>query len=166
MVAGGGGAVLLVLAGGVAGLLSLRLAFAPAAAAIAPAAVLGEPVGLPTLSFYAGALAVIYAPYDEDFGYVTLESFLARKPVVTANDSGGTNEFVEDGVNGYVCEPAPAAIAEALSRLAADRSRAAAMPAIARWYFPSVLALRGGLTPASSSRGTAASCILVLPASS
>jgi hypothetical protein len=50
-------AVLLVLAGGRAGILSLPLAFAPAAAAMAPAALLGEPVGLPTLSFYAGALA-------------------------------------------------------------------------------------------------------------
>ena len=29
--------------------------------------------------------AVIYPPYDEDFGYVTLEAFLARKPVVTTH---------------------------------------------------------------------------------
>ena len=50
-------AILLVLVGGPAGVLSLPLAFAPVAAAIAPAALLGEPVGLPTLSFYAGALA-------------------------------------------------------------------------------------------------------------
>jgi hypothetical protein len=46
-----------VLTGGTAGLVSLPLAFAPAAAAIAPAALLGEPIGVPTLSFYAGALA-------------------------------------------------------------------------------------------------------------
>ena len=38
-------AILLVLVGGPSGLLSLPLAFAPAAAAIAPAALLGEPVG-------------------------------------------------------------------------------------------------------------------------
>jgi hypothetical protein len=50
-------AILLVLAGGPGGLVSLPLALAPAAAAIAPAALLGEPIGLPTLSFYAGALA-------------------------------------------------------------------------------------------------------------
>ena len=47
-------AVLLVLVGGPMAVLSLPVAFAPAAAAIAPAALLGEPVGLPTLSFYAG----------------------------------------------------------------------------------------------------------------
>jgi len=46
-----------VFAGGPAGVLSLPLALAPAAAAIAPAALLGEPVGLPTLAFYGGALA-------------------------------------------------------------------------------------------------------------
>ena len=46
------------------------------------------------LTLYAGALGVVYTPYDEDFGYVTLEAFLARKPVITARDSGGTLEFV------------------------------------------------------------------------
>jgi glycosyltransferase involved in cell wall biosynthesis len=59
------------------------------------------------LGLYAGALAVAYPPYDEDFGYVTLEAFLARKPVITCRDSGGPNEFVRDGENGYVCEPDP-----------------------------------------------------------
>lgn len=60
------------------------------------------------LGLLAGALGIVYAPYDEDYGYVTLEAFLARKPVVTARDSGGTLEFVEDGVNGFVCHPEPA----------------------------------------------------------
>jgi glycosyltransferase involved in cell wall biosynthesis len=79
------------------------------------------------IQLYAGALAVIYPPYDEDFGYVTLEAFLARKAIVTCVDSGGPNEFVVDGCNGYVCEPTPEALAEAMSRLAADRRAAAAL---------------------------------------
>lgn len=79
------------------------------------------------IELYAGALAVIYPPYDEDFGYVTLEAFLARKPVITCSDSGGPNEFVVDGVNGFVCAPAPKSIGEAVERLAADRQRAAAL---------------------------------------
>jgi glycosyltransferase involved in cell wall biosynthesis len=79
------------------------------------------------LELYAGALAVVYAPFDEDYGYVTLEAFLAKKPVVTARDSGGTLEFVEDGVNGFVCDPSPDGLAAAFSRLAADRARAAAL---------------------------------------
>ena len=76
------------------------------------------------IRLYAGALAVIYPPYDEDFGYVTLEAFLARKPVVTCTDSGGPNEFVVDGVNGYSCAPEPEPLAAAVNRLAADRQRA------------------------------------------
>ncbi len=79
------------------------------------------------IELYAGALAVLYPPFDEDFGYVTLEAFLARKPVVTCTDSGGPTEFVVDGVNGFVCEPLPEALAEAINRLAQARSRAAAM---------------------------------------
>ena len=76
------------------------------------------------LELYADALAVVYPPFDEDFGYVTLEAFLARKPVITATDSGGPNEFVVDGVNGYSCEPAPEAFADAINSLNADRRRA------------------------------------------
>jgi glycosyltransferase involved in cell wall biosynthesis len=79
------------------------------------------------LALYAGALGVFFAPFDEDYGYVTLEAFLAHKPVVTARDSGGTLEFVEDGVNGWICDPRPDAVADAFSRLAANRTEAAAL---------------------------------------
>jgi glycosyltransferase involved in cell wall biosynthesis len=79
------------------------------------------------IELYAGALAVVYPPYDEDLGYVTLEAFLARKPVVTCVDSGGPNEFVVNGTNGIVCEAAPEALATAINRLGADRRHAAAL---------------------------------------
>jgi glycosyltransferase involved in cell wall biosynthesis len=79
------------------------------------------------LGLYGEALAVVYAPYDEDFGYVTLEAFLARKPVITAADSGGPLEFVADGVNGFVCAGTPESIADAINRLAADRRLAASL---------------------------------------
>ena len=79
------------------------------------------------IGLYAGALAVIYPPFDEDFGYVTLEAFLARKPVVTCTDSGGPNEFVADGVNGFVRAPVAVELAEAINQLAVDRRRAASM---------------------------------------
>lgn len=79
------------------------------------------------IDLYAGALAVVYPPFDEDFGYVTLEAFLARKPVVTVTDSGGPLEFVEHGVNGHIVEPTPEAVAAAINRLAGDRARAAAL---------------------------------------
>ncbi|CAN5843980.1 glycosyltransferase family 4 protein [soil metagenome] len=77
------------------------------------------------VDLYADALAVAYPPFDEDFGYVTLEAFLARKPVITCLDSGGPNEFVVNGVNGYSVDASPEALAEAINAVAADRGRAA-----------------------------------------
>ena len=77
------------------------------------------------LDLYADAVAVAYPPFDEDFGYVTLEAFLARKPVITCVDSGGPNEFVIDGVNGRSTEATPEAYAEAIRDIAGDRAKAA-----------------------------------------
>lgn len=79
------------------------------------------------LELYAGALAVVYTPFDEDLGYVTLEAFLAGKAVLTTTDAGGPLEFVADGVNGAVVEPAPEPIAANINRLAANRRAAAAL---------------------------------------
>ena len=69
------------------------------------------------IALYASCRGVLYAPFDEDFGYVTVESFLSRKPVVTASDSGGPLEFVEDGASGFVAAPEPEALAAAIDRL-------------------------------------------------
>jgi glycosyltransferase involved in cell wall biosynthesis len=85
----------------------------------------GALAGSGLIDLYVGALAVVYAPFDEDYGYVTLEAFLCAKPVITATDSGGTLEFVVDGENGFVCAPEPAAIGSAIARLATDRGLAA-----------------------------------------
>lgn len=72
------------------------------------------------LELYAGAFAIVYAPHDEDYGYVTLQAFLAGKPVITADDSGGVLEWVEDGVTGLVTDGSPEALGRAMSRLAAE----------------------------------------------
>lgn len=79
------------------------------------------------LDLYAGAFAVLYAPVDEDYGYVTVEAFMSAKPVVTCTDSGGTLEFVDNDVNGFVVEPEPDAMAEAVERLFSNRDRAREM---------------------------------------
>jgi glycosyltransferase involved in cell wall biosynthesis len=79
------------------------------------------------VAWYRDALCLVYAPFDEDYGLATLEAFLARKPVVTAHDSGGTLEFVADGVNGLVVDPAPEAVAAAIRAIDADRPRAAVL---------------------------------------
>ncbi len=72
------------------------------------------------LELYAGAAAVFYAPFDEDYGYVTVEAFKCAKPVVTTVDAGGVLEFVEDGLTGLVTDPDPRAIAASLDRLCSD----------------------------------------------
>jgi glycosyltransferase involved in cell wall biosynthesis len=74
------------------------------------------------IELYAAALAVVYVPFEEDYGYVTLESFVARKPVITTHDSGGPLEFVEHEVNGLIRDPQPGAIADAVNHLAAHRA--------------------------------------------
>jgi glycosyltransferase involved in cell wall biosynthesis len=69
---------------------------------------------------YAGAHAVAFVPYDEDFGLVALEAMQAGRPVITCADSGGPMELVHDGVSGLVVAPEPEAIAAAIDRLWAD----------------------------------------------
>lgn len=74
---------------------------------------------------YAHALAVFFGPFDEDYGYVTLEAMAASKPVVTCNDAGGVLSFVVDGVTGRVVEPDAGALATALDEYAGAPARAA-----------------------------------------
>jgi glycosyltransferase involved in cell wall biosynthesis len=81
------------------------------------------------VDLYAGALAVVYAPSDEDYGYVTLQAFRAGKPVITAKDSGGVLEWVSDGVTGLVTDGSPEGIGAAVDRLAGDRALAERMGA-------------------------------------
>jgi glycosyltransferase involved in cell wall biosynthesis len=76
------------------------------------------------LDHYARCRAVFFAPYREDFGFVTGEAFASGKAVVTASDSGGPIEQVGDGVSGYVVEPDPRRLAERFDRLAEDRGLA------------------------------------------
>jgi glycosyltransferase involved in cell wall biosynthesis len=74
------------------------------------------------------SIGVLYIPFLEDsYGYVTLEAFHAHKPVITCSDSGGTLEIIEDGVNGLIVEPEPAALASAIDRLRSDMGAAAEM---------------------------------------
>jgi glycosyltransferase involved in cell wall biosynthesis len=62
--------------------------------------------------------ACFYAPVDEDYGYAAVEALTAGKPVITAPDSGGVLEFVQDGLNGTVTVLEPEALSDALNRYA------------------------------------------------
>jgi len=79
------------------------------------------------IDLYANALGVCYLPFDEDYGYVTLEGMFSGKPIVVANDAGGAAELVEHEREGLIVEPDPRAIAESLDSLYEDRARARAM---------------------------------------
>jgi glycosyltransferase involved in cell wall biosynthesis len=72
------------------------------------------------VELYARAAAVVFPPFDEDYGYVTLEAFLSRKPVVTTRDAGGPLEFVTDGVTGVIASPDPESFGAAMSTAVAD----------------------------------------------
>ena len=72
------------------------------------------------LDLYAKAKIVYYAPFDEDYGYVTLEAFASGKPIVTANDSGGVLEFAKDNETAVVGESTPSSLAECCNRIIKD----------------------------------------------
>lgn len=73
---------------------------------------------------YLGARAVYFGPFDEDYGYITIEGFAARRPVITLTDAGGPLEFVTDGETGLVASPDPRAIAKAFDRVGEDEALA------------------------------------------
>lgn len=70
------------------------------------------------LRLYANALAVLFVPRDEDFGYITVEAMLSHKPVIVCTDSGEPARLVQNGRSGLVVGPHPAEIAGAMNLLA------------------------------------------------
>ncbi len=73
---------------------------------------------------YAGAIAVPFVPYDEDYGLITVEAMAAGAPVVTVTDAGGPTELVRSGVDGLVADPTPEALGAALAALVTDDQQA------------------------------------------
>lgn len=80
------------------------------------------------VEWHSRALGCAYIPYDEDsYGYVTLESFLSRKPVITCVDSGGIHELVKDHATGRVVESNANALAGAMDELYENKAGARRM---------------------------------------
>ena len=71
--------------------------------------------------------AVIFPPFNEDYGFVTVEAFMCGKPVITCHDSGGPSELVKNDESGFVTDPTPEALAVAMRRLMDDRNLAMRM---------------------------------------
>jgi glycosyltransferase involved in cell wall biosynthesis len=79
------------------------------------------------IDLYANALGVCYMPFDEDYGYVTLEGMLSGKPVIVPHDGGGAAEFVEHQQDGFIVDAEPKAIADCFDTLYSDRDKARLM---------------------------------------
>lgn len=79
------------------------------------------------IRYYANCLGVYFGAYDEDYGYITLEAFFSKKPVIVHKDAGGPLEFVNDGKNGYILKPDPRNIARKIDEWSLNKGLAEEM---------------------------------------
>lgn len=77
--------------------------------------------------YYSNAICVPYFPYDEDYGYITIEAMLHKKTVITTKDSGGPNEFVMNNETGFSVDFDEYKIAEKIDYLIDHKEQAKAM---------------------------------------
>ncbi len=76
------------------------------------------------INYYANCLGVYFGAYNEDYGYITLESFFSKKSVIVHKDAGGPLEFVEDDYNGYIIDADPGEIAKKIDFLYENKQEA------------------------------------------
>ena len=83
--------------------------------------------------------AVAYLPVDEDsMGYVAMEGATARKPLITATDSGGIHGLVVDGHTGWVVEPTAESVALAFDLATKDPKKALAFGVASKAHWDSL----------------------------
>ncbi|MBI4409919.1 MAG: glycosyltransferase family 4 protein [Gemmatimonadetes bacterium] len=71
------------------------------------------------VALYNRARLVLYAPYDEPFGFVPLEAMACGRPVLAVRE-GGIPESVQDGVTGFLAPREPGTFASRLTALLTD----------------------------------------------
>lgn len=79
------------------------------------------------LDYYSKSYFIPYVPYDEDYGLITIESFLSSKPILTCSDSGGSLEWVQHNVTGFVAEPTEQSLSAAFNYLGDNLEQVAQM---------------------------------------
>jgi|SRR4051794_10471447 glycosyltransferase involved in cell wall biosynthesis len=84
---------------------------------------------------YAESLAVLFPPFDEDYGYITLEAMLSSKPVITCEDSGGPLEFIVPNQTGYVVPSTPEGLAAAIDSVWDNRDKTRKMGLAGRRHY-------------------------------
>lgn len=78
--------------------------------------------------YLAESLAIAYTPFDEDsYGYPSLEAHHSGKAVISCTDSGGTDELIVNGQNGFLVDSDPKALAKAFDMLYEDKALAEKM---------------------------------------
>lgn len=87
------------------------------------------------VDLYARCLGVLFCPLEEDYGYVTLESMLASKPVTTVSDAGEPAVFVKDSGGGVVADSDVQSLANAIDELSGNRDHAAQMGRRGREFY-------------------------------
>ena len=90
------------------------------------------------IKYYSEATSIIYPPFDEDYGYVTLEGMLSAKPIITCTDAGGPLEFVRHQETGLITEPTPNSLASAMDEIWENRSWAAGLGITGKKYYQSL----------------------------
>lgn len=66
---------------------------------------------------YRSCTAVLFTPFNEDWGLVPLEAMALEKPVISVN-RGGPTETIIDGETGFLVEPNANTFSAAMERLA------------------------------------------------
>lgn len=67
------------------------------------------------------ATACAYIPFDEDsLGYVAMEAASAKKPIISATDSGGVLGLVQHRETGWICEPNATSLADVFNQACCD----------------------------------------------
>jgi len=78
--------------------------------------------------YFAKCLCALYIPFDEDsYGYPSLEAHHSCKAVVSCTDSGGTDEIIVHGKNGFLLESKPNVLAAAFDMLYENKKTAEKM---------------------------------------
>ena len=72
---------------------------------------------------YAECGAVFYSPYNEDYGFVTVEAFASGKAVITTNDSGGVYEIVSKSKGGIYTKNTPETLGEKINELFNEKNK-------------------------------------------
>jgi glycosyltransferase involved in cell wall biosynthesis len=78
-----------------------------------------SPTDCEMMRLYADCYALVYTPFNEDWGLVPIEAMAMEKPVI-ATDRGGPRETIVDGITGFLVSPDSKEFSKRMELLADD----------------------------------------------